>query len=265
LVKVTQERFLKLMDNPELLSTISYEELKTIALSYPFSNNLRVLLALKARQENAHDASRVLATAAAYSIDRTQLFLMYAPKIVTPQTAGAEEVVLELKPIETVRRELESLSPLERGEKTVATPAEKAMPNPEQTESPALDLSTARPTPAPPIVPKFIEPEPLPFPNAPQSFAGWYSRFNPPVLAPKLRKEDDAPAPMPEPEKTKSPAQMLAERSVSENKDVLSETLAKIYAAQGHKERAIAMYERLILAFPEKSENFAAAIQKLKN
>ena len=59
-------------------------------------------------------------------------------------------------------------------------------------------------------------------------------------------------------------AQQLAEKSVSENKEILSETLARLYAQQGYRDKAIAMYMRLGLAFPEKSAYFAAEIEKLK-
>ena len=59
-------------------------------------------------------------------------------------------------------------------------------------------------------------------------------------------------------------AQELAERSVAENKDVISETLARLLAKQGYRDKAINMYERLCLAFPEKSPYFAAEIEKLK-
>jgi hypothetical protein len=67
-----------------------------------------------------------------------------------------------------------------------------------------------------------------------------------------------------EPLKVAGIAQLLAEKSVLENKDVISETLAKLYVKQGYRDRAIAMYERLCLAFPEKSTYFAAEIDKLK-
>ena len=42
-----------------------------------------------------------------------------------------------------------------------------------------------------------------------------------------------------------------------------SETLARIYADQGLYDRAIAVYEKLILLYPEKSAYFAALIDKL--
>ena len=75
--------------------------------------------------------------------------------------------------------------------------------------------------------------------------------------------DEDAPTP-PSSGSPRSVAQELAERSVAENKDVISETLARLLAKQGYRDKAIAMYERLGLAFPEKSSFFAAEIDKLK-
>lgn len=47
--------------------------------------------------------------------------------------------------------------------------------------------------------------------------------------------------------------------------EVITETLAEVLANQGQNERAIAMYQKLSLIFPEKSSFFAARIDKLKN
>jgi len=56
-----------------------------------------------------------------------------------------------------------------------------------------------------------------------------------------------------------------AMESVKESSDILSETLAGLLAQQGSKKKAIKMYERLSLIFPEKSGFFAEKIEKLRN
>ncbi len=334
---MTQERFLKLLDNPALLTTISYEELKTLALAYPYAHNLRSLLAIKAQQSNHPEASRTLAAAAANSLDRTRLFMLVAPKIVAPQRLEAiREEVLELKPIETIKRELDALSPLTRDERPSALPRPSlpvpppvgskppatdvaldfsqaiSLP-PEPVESPVtepepveLEPAAELPTPSlseqePAVEPSVaaplpdevelaneyeevmtaseteselpIEPEPVAYP-APQAFTHWMEQFQLPTLEPRPARPARAvpamapatqPSAKPEPVAKTGIAHVLAEKSVSENKDVLSETLARIYVQQGHREKAIQMYQRLSLAFPEKSAYFAAEIDKLKN
>lgn len=61
-----------------------------------------------------------------------------------------------------------------------------------------------------------------------------------------------------------SPIQM-AKKSVEDSDDIVSETLANIYAAQGNPTRAIRIYQKLSLLNPDKSGYFAALIQKLEN
>jgi len=69
-----------------------------------------------------------------------------------------------------------------------------------------------------------------------------------------------------EPGKTRfySPSNM-AKLSLVEHADVVSETLARIYASQGNVPKAILTYQNLSLIFPEKSLYFAAQIEKLTN
>ncbi|WP_236974329.1 hypothetical protein [Membranihabitans maritimus] len=65
--------------------------------------------------------------------------------------------------------------------------------------------------------------------------------------------------------KKPSQTEKLAEESVQENEEVVSETLADLYVQQGLTEKAKDMYTKLSLKFPEKSIYFAAKIKELKN
>jgi hypothetical protein len=59
-----------------------------------------------------------------------------------------------------------------------------------------------------------------------------------------------------------SPTQ-IAKESLSTDKMPVSETLAKIFAAQGNFPRAISAYEQLMLKIPEKKVYFASQIEQL--
>jgi hypothetical protein len=60
-------------------------------------------------------------------------------------------------------------------------------------------------------------------------------------------------------------AKTVAENSLKLGEEIVSETLARLLARQGHKEDAVEMYQKLILKYPEKEATFAAAIQKFKS
>jgi len=56
----------------------------------------------------------------------------------------------------------------------------------------------------------------------------------------------------------------VAKKSLDDKLDFVSETLAEINLKQGHAEKAIKIYEKLSLKYPEKSSYFAAQIKKVK-
>lgn len=63
---------------------------------------------------------------------------------------------------------------------------------------------------------------------------------------------------------SQSEARRIEEKSVSENDDILTETLAAIYLKQGKTDKAVNIFKKLSLKYPEKSTYFAARIAEIQ-
>ena len=122
------------------------------------------------------------------------------------------------------------------------------------------------------------EPAEAPKPQPKQSFTSWVEQFQSPVVQGRLselmesKKMEEFKKKRKKKKKSKrasednSPAVgRLALRSITENKEILSETLAELLVRQGESGRAIEMYQALMLVFPQKSDYFAEKIENLKS
>ena len=65
-------------------------------------------------------------------------------------------------------------------------------------------------------------------------------------------------------EKTSLPVEDISKSFVEEEGGFVTETLARIYINQGYYSKAIDIYEKLSLKFPEKNSYFASQIEKVK-
>lgn len=68
----------------------------------------------------------------------------------------------------------------------------------------------------------------------------------------------------PQKDKTYLPNDDISKPFLEESGGLVTETLAKIYVNQGYYSKAIDIYEKLSLKFPEKSSYFASQIEKVK-
>lgn len=118
--------------------------------------------------------------------------------------------------------------------------------------------------------------DPLASPLPKNSFTSWVEQFQPPHIQNQLHelmesRKLEAKRKKNKPKKEAKKAASLAAlppsaiRSITENEEIATETLAEILQAQGFKDKAIEMYQRLMLVFPEKSSYFASKIENLKS
>ena len=160
---------------------------------------------------------------------------------------------------------------------------------PQEAKADTTKAEAAADQTTPPIGTTRNEPQPMPAPSpSPKSAFNSYKkqmRFNRPgLLSGSLDILPKKPAPQEVEEKIPRPAapveadpplketyeppadiaREVAAKSVSEDSSIATETLAGILARQGHFDKAIKMYEKLSLQFPEKSDTFAAKIKELK-
>jgi tetratricopeptide (TPR) repeat protein len=115
------ESFVNYLNNPSQLYQLSYQELKSLALEYPYCQNLWHLLLVKSQLEGHQDLAQNLEKASIYSVDRQHLFQILQDQEAPPLRKDAllleEDEALELRDFNDAMEPLaEPLIPEEEGE-----------------------------------------------------------------------------------------------------------------------------------------------------
>jgi len=336
---MNKENFTDYLKEVANLYKVSYEELKTLVVEYPYCQNLHHLLLEKSKLDDSEHFEANLHRAATYSSNRAHLFFKLQ-RLVQPlaqeESVLAREEYLELPDLQNPGKELPQL--IERSADNAPPPLALTFIREDDH-----DLSSTRTPVSPP--PSFLPPdetepvaaqepkekkaskavtnppspsnvEPLTFetidavatalrvldtnffrprifkqghsllrkganhrhskhteegPRPKASFPSWVQQFQPSHVKLKLselmeaKKHEDNKSS----KKTKNaPVDVLIEQviaqSVRENQELASETLAELLTAQMQYTKAIQVYERLSLKFPQKSPYFAEKISNLK-
>jgi tetratricopeptide (TPR) repeat protein len=332
------ENFATYLKNPTQLYQISYQELKSLVLEYPYCQNLRYLLLLKSQIDQNSDFDKNLQKAATYSFDRSFLFKQFksAPSPLSPVTEESYQVtedVLELDQIEIAPNEVieqEMMQVLQSRHEEEQQEEEMILGSASTDEEFELDLedlqlaSTPDPValleeePVTTIEEKIVateeideevesafeiserlaqhlasiqlitkgwewdipqkeeveeiiikeETKPAPAPIAklkgarPTPKKAFGSK---PKGKAKIKLEEVAGTDKKKKKKKKNKVVEFAERSVKDNAGNASETLAYLLTEQGFYDKAIEIYQRLILLSPKNSKQYLERIEELKS
>jgi hypothetical protein len=244
---MNRQQFFYWMKEPSSLNTDSLADLDELVRNYPFFQTARLLQLMNLKLIGDYRFENELRKVAALSADRTRL----REWLIFLETGKIGEVVQE-----TVE-EKEEIPAIEEEKKLQLQYLEEqikaSLEEIELRKSRLKELLEEK---------EAITGEAVHDENGPVSGKGFPFR---PLPKDKLLEEfirdnendTDDRSGFFSPEET-------ARKSIEENEDVLSETLARLVAAQGKNDKAIKIYQKLMLKYPQKSSYFAAQIEKLR-
>ncbi len=277
--------FIEYLQHPEKLNGQTIAGLTSLVYEFPYCSTTRILLSVNQYKENDVRYETELRTTAIYSgnrrilkkhIDRAGLSNV---RIILPDEALNEEVktasVTESKTSEkTVKQPVEEAIPASEPKAA----AEKETPEPPSAQ-PLVDAEPAAPmsdfdlsilelkeivnrhieelkNEGPPAQETTVEEKPKKKPAKPKAKSGTKTKAE--ILDEFIKNQPS----ISRPKATFFNPLEVAKESVVDQESIVSETLATIYYDQGHLQKAIKIYQKLSLKYPEKSSYFAALIEK---
>jgi len=242
------EKFVDFLNRPEKLNTATASYFRKLAVQYPYCQPLRFVLAKNLQLFKSSDYELHVNQAAAMAYDR-RMFQSYMAGRYPLKTEGGASQVYAVK-------KKSSLWPLwltellgQKKQKTTTVV---------QTTQNRLVVAVEQPSAVKSNpLPSVQYPENKPEPN----LATHARKRNFDHLIQKFITENPRIGAF----NPNIPTDNLAEKNLIQPEEIGTETLAAIYERQGFNAKAIAVYEKLSLKYPEKSSYFAQKISSLKN
>jgi len=260
-----RSEFNSYLENPRVIPTEAIVELKKISELYPFFPISFTLLARALKERDDILYPEALKDAAIRTLNRARLKSFLNDQVILEEITEPKKAENELENAASSSQddiigkaeehtfylsETPSVDILKEIEHYPAISPE------EEDRIPSIDLKTV----------SFRPKEAVQIDTAKKSFRDWLKATH------STKKEDgnlekkelfstELSIKAPEKQVFFSPIEM-SKRSVEDKEEIVSETLASIYLAQGNKEKAIRIYEKLRVRNPEKSTYFAALIEK---
>ena len=274
---MNKEEFIDIMHHPDKLDSTTLDGLRTLVNEFPYAATARILLSVNQYKEKNVRYESELRTTAIYAGDRGMLKKHIDRageqnvRIVLPDEEAHPSTSEQLKPTEKVQSEVDreevkpkmtDLSGEEVKESPIVPPKEQ-VGKPESEADISMSIQELKD-----IVNRHIdelekerllenEPVALPSfdeteddsgkPKSKDEILNEFIRNQPSISRPKAAFFNPA-------EK--------ARESIVDQESIISETLATIYYDQGHLQKAVKIYQKLSLKYPEKSTYFAALIKK---
>lgn len=269
---MNRDQFIRLVRSPEALNAGTTPMLERLVKEYPYCQTAEILYALNLNKENNFRFSTQLKTAAAYAPDRRLLKqLLGQHKYVVPQVQEKEEIPIveennstgePLPEVKDKKQELAQLIGRLKNE------VESILSTEEAEEDPTLVELAAK---LDGVIREHEQPDELIKPDIKDYNFGHLDQMKEPAAAAPSSQGELIEKFIRDEPKIEAPSKALffdpadyARHGLEDKQDIVSETLAKVYLKQGNTEKAIKIYERLSLVYPEKSSFFAAQIEKIK-
>lgn len=242
-----KENFYELINLPSKFSETSLEQIKNLIEKYPYFQGARALYLMNLKQIGDKSISNQIQNQASLVPNRQHLYRLLnptSPIIILPETT--EEAIETKKPTKgrpkTKKTSSEASFVLLEGQNHTDAVTINAEATSDSTDTDILELIDGD-------VENAISESSANSSSLIDAFLSNIPKIERPPMPQRgeiIENED------------------ISTKSVEEPEELASEPLAQIYISQGYFEKALTVYEKLCLKYPEKSSYFADLIQNVK-